>query len=124
MTVPRVLLRNPGVLGKFLILGMSLLRGARGRLVPPRSLLPSSFPSLPLLPLFFPFFDLPAWSFGVSRLLARSILVCVRKKIKSIHCSTISCQTPRLMSKRSFATESGEEVVCQLRLTTELVNTL
>ena len=41
--------------------------------------------------------------------------------IKSFNCSTISCHTPRLPSERSFATESGEEAVCQLRLTTELV---
>ena len=39
MTVPRVLFRNSGVFGKFSILGMSLLRGARGRLVPTRSLI-------------------------------------------------------------------------------------
>ena len=64
MTVSRVMSRNSGVLGKFSILGMSLLREARDRLVPPRSLLPSSFTSLPLS---FPFFDLPAWSLGVSR---------------------------------------------------------
>ena len=62
MTGPRVLFRNSGVFGKFSILGMSLLRGARGRLEPPRSLLLSffilhSFSSI----LSFPFFDLPAW---------------------------------------------------------------
>ena len=43
MTVPRVLFRNSGVFGKFSILGMSLLRGARDRLPPPRSLLLSFF---------------------------------------------------------------------------------
>ena len=43
MTAPRVLFRNSGVFGKFSILGMSLLRGARGRLEPPRSLLLSFF---------------------------------------------------------------------------------
>ena len=60
MTVPRVLFRNSGVFGKFSILGMSLLRGARGRLEPPRSLLLSFF--FPSSILSFPFFDLPAWS--------------------------------------------------------------
>ena len=69
MTVPRVLFRNSGVLGKFSILGMSLLRGTHGRLVPPRSLL--SFPSLPLsLPYFhchFPplIYLLGVWSLAV-----------------------------------------------------------
>ena len=41
--------------------------------------------------------------------------------IKSINCSIISCHTPRLLAEQSFATESGEEAVCQLRITTELV---
>ena len=54
MTVPLVLFRNSGVFGKFSILGMSLLRGARGRLEPPRSLLLYFFPSSILLP-FCPF---------------------------------------------------------------------
>ena len=49
MTVPRVLFRNSGVFGRFSILGTSLLRGTRGRLVPPRSL-------LPFLIFLFPFF--------------------------------------------------------------------
>ena len=40
-------------------------------------------------------------------------------KIKSL--LTISCHTPRLLSEQSFATESGEKAVCQLRITTELV---
>ena len=57
MTVPRVLFRNSGVFGKFSMLGMSLLRGARGRLEPPRSLLLSFF--FPSSILSFPFFDLP-----------------------------------------------------------------
>ena len=41
--------------------------------------------------------------------------------INSLFNYLFSSHAPRLLSERSFATESGEEAVCQLRLTTELV---
>ena len=41
-------------------------------------------------------------------------------KINSLF-NYLSSHAPILLSERSFATESGEEAVCQLRLTTELV---
>ena len=65
MTVPRVLFRNSGVFGKFSILGMSLLRGARGRLEPPRSLLLSFFFPSSICPFPSLIYLLGVWSLAV-----------------------------------------------------------